>query len=125
MPGSNPGFLQQQNTMRDAVDRRAQLQHLPRHADRVRGANIAQMVNVLQAMILTDGPSDGADADLPRLPDVRAVPGRGVPAGVVRGAELQPWRHRHSGDLGVRRARCRRAAGGGAGQCRCEAGRMR
>ena len=55
-PGSNPGFLQQQNTMRDAVIAALNLNIFMRSADRVRGSNIAQMVNVLQAMILTDGP---------------------------------------------------------------------
>ena len=55
-PGSNPGFLQQQNTMRDAVIAALNLNIFMRHADRVRGTNIAQMANVLQAMILTDGP---------------------------------------------------------------------
>jgi alpha-N-arabinofuranosidase len=55
-PGTNPGFLQQQNTMRDAVIAALNLDIFMRNAARVRGANIAQMVNVLQAMILTDGP---------------------------------------------------------------------
>jgi alpha-N-arabinofuranosidase len=55
-PGSNPGFLQQQNTLRDAVIAALNLNIFMRNADRVRGTNIAQMVNVLQAMILTDGP---------------------------------------------------------------------
>ena len=55
-PGSNPGFLQQQNTLRDAVLAALNLDIFIRNADRVRGANIAQMINVLQAMILTDGP---------------------------------------------------------------------
>lgn len=55
-PGTNPGFLQQQNTLRDAVIAALNLNIFMRNADRVRGANIAQMVNVLQAMILTDGP---------------------------------------------------------------------
>lgn len=54
-PGSNPGFLQQQNSLRDAVIAALNLDIFMRNADRVRGANIAQMVNVLQAMILTDG----------------------------------------------------------------------
>lgn len=57
MPGSNPGFLQQQNTMRDAVIAALNLNIFMRHADRVRGTNIAQMANVLQAMILTEGPT--------------------------------------------------------------------
>ncbi|RZJ44228.1 MAG: alpha-N-arabinofuranosidase [Brevundimonas sp.] len=55
-PGSNPGFLQQQNTLRDAMLATLNLNIFMRHADRVRGTNIAQMANVLQAMILTDGP---------------------------------------------------------------------
>jgi len=55
-PGTNPGFLIQQNTMRDAVLAAVNINIFARHADRVRMANIAQMVNVLQAMILTDGP---------------------------------------------------------------------
>ena len=55
-PGTNPGFLKQQNTLRDAVIAALNLNLFMRNADRVRGANIAQMINVLQAMILTDGP---------------------------------------------------------------------
>jgi alpha-N-arabinofuranosidase len=55
-PGTNPGFLYQQNTMRDALVASTSLDIFNRHADRVRGANIAQMVNVLQAMLLTKGP---------------------------------------------------------------------
>ncbi|MGK6319430.1 alpha-N-arabinofuranosidase [Sphingomonas sp. DT-204] len=55
-PGTNPGFLYQQNTMRDAIVAALNINIFTRHADRVRMANIAQMVNVLQAMILTDGP---------------------------------------------------------------------
>ena len=54
LPGSNPGFLIQQNSMRDAILAALNLNIFARHADRVRGANIAQMVNVLQAMIQTD-----------------------------------------------------------------------
>jgi alpha-L-arabinofuranosidase len=54
-PGSNPGFLVQQNTIRDAVVAATALNIFNSHADRVRGANIAQIVNVLQAMILTQG----------------------------------------------------------------------
>jgi alpha-L-arabinofuranosidase len=55
-PGSNPGFLVQQNSLRDAVLAALNLNIFARHADRVRMANIAQMVNVLQSMIMTDGP---------------------------------------------------------------------
>jgi alpha-N-arabinofuranosidase len=54
LPGSNPGFLAQQNSLRDAVLAALNLNIFARHADRVRMANIAQMINVLQAMILTD-----------------------------------------------------------------------
>ena len=54
LPGSNPGFLVQQNSLRDAVLAALNLNIFARHADRVRMANIAQMVNVLQAMIMTD-----------------------------------------------------------------------
>jgi alpha-N-arabinofuranosidase len=54
LPGSNPGFLLQQNSQRDAILAALNLNIFARHADRVRGANIAQMINVLQAMILTD-----------------------------------------------------------------------
>ncbi len=55
LPGTNPGFLVQQNSLRDAILAALNLDIFARHADRVRGANIAQMVNVLQAMVLTDG----------------------------------------------------------------------
>jgi len=54
LPGTNPGFLVQQNSLRDAVLAALNLNIFARHADRVRMANIAQMVNVLQAMIMTD-----------------------------------------------------------------------
>ena len=54
-PGTNPGFLYQQNTMRDAMVAALTLDIFNSHCDRVVMANIAQMVNVLQAVILTDG----------------------------------------------------------------------
>jgi len=54
LPGSNPGFLVQQNSLRDAILAALNLNIFARHGDRVRMANIAQMVNVLQAMIMTD-----------------------------------------------------------------------
>jgi alpha-N-arabinofuranosidase len=53
-PGTNPGFLYQQNTVRDAVVAALNLNIFHKHAARVRMTNIAQMINVLQAMILTD-----------------------------------------------------------------------
>ena len=54
-PGTNPGFLYQQNTMRDAMVAAITLNIFNRHCDRVVMANLAQMVNVLQAVILTEG----------------------------------------------------------------------
>lgn len=54
-PGTNPGFLYQQNTMRDALVAGINLNLFNKHCDRVKMANIAQMVNVLQAVILTEG----------------------------------------------------------------------
>ncbi|MDR2119289.1 MAG: alpha-N-arabinofuranosidase [Tannerella sp.] len=53
-PGTNPGFLYQQNTLRDAIVAGINLNIFNQHADRVKMANIAQTVNVLQAVILTD-----------------------------------------------------------------------
>lgn len=53
-PGTKPGFLYQQNTLRDAIAAAINLNIFNRHCDRVTMANIAQMINVLQAMILTD-----------------------------------------------------------------------
>ncbi|RBM17559.1 alpha-N-arabinofuranosidase [Streptomyces sp. PT12] len=54
-PGTNPGFLFQQNTLRDALVASTHFDIFHRHAERLFMANIAQTVNVLQAMILTDG----------------------------------------------------------------------
>ena len=53
--GTNPGFLYQQNTMRDAMVAALSLNAFNRHAGRVHMANIAQLANVLQAVILTEG----------------------------------------------------------------------
>jgi alpha-N-arabinofuranosidase len=54
-PGTDPGFLYQQNTLRDALVAGLTLNIFNNRADRVRMANLAQLVNVLQAPILTDG----------------------------------------------------------------------
>lgn len=54
-PGTNPGFLYQQNTMRDALVAGINLNLFNKHSERVRMANIAQLVNVLQSVILTEG----------------------------------------------------------------------
>jgi alpha-N-arabinofuranosidase len=53
-PGTDPGFLYQQNTLRDALAAALTLNIFNEHCDRVRMANLAQIVNVLQALILTD-----------------------------------------------------------------------
>lgn len=55
-PGTNPGFLYQQNTMRDALTAGIHLNLFHKHCDRIKMANLAQVVNVLQAVILTEGP---------------------------------------------------------------------
>jgi alpha-L-arabinofuranosidase len=54
-PGTNPGFLYQQNTLRDALIAALSLHVFNNHCERVRMANLAQTVNVLQAVLLTDG----------------------------------------------------------------------
>lgn len=56
-PGTNPGHLYQQNTMRDAMVAALSLNVFQRHTDRVRMTNIAQVANVLQSMVLTRGDS--------------------------------------------------------------------
>jgi len=53
-PGRDMGALYQQSTLRDAIVAAVNLNIFNSHADRVRMANIAQMVNVLQAVVLTD-----------------------------------------------------------------------
>ena len=53
--GTKGGFLYQQNTLRDAVSAAIFLNTFNNHCDRVKMSNIAQINNVLQAMILTDG----------------------------------------------------------------------
>jgi alpha-N-arabinofuranosidase len=54
-PGTNPGFLYQQNTLRDALVAGLHFNIFNNHADRVFMANIAQTINVLQSVILTEG----------------------------------------------------------------------
>jgi alpha-L-arabinofuranosidase len=61
-PGTNPGFLYQQNTLRDAMVAAVNLNIFNNHCDRVRMANIAQTINVLQAVVLTK------DAQIVRTP---------------------------------------------------------
>lgn len=55
LPGTKDGFLQQQNTVRDALVAGINLNIFNNHADRISMANIAQIVNVLQSVILTKG----------------------------------------------------------------------
>jgi alpha-N-arabinofuranosidase len=52
-PGTNPAFLYQQNTMRDAMIAGLSMNIFNNRCDRVRMANLAQTVNVLQAPVLT------------------------------------------------------------------------
>ena len=59
-PGTNPGFLRQGNTLRDALVAAVHLNIFAKHTERVKMSAIAQMVNVLQAMILTEDPAKGA-----------------------------------------------------------------
>jgi alpha-L-arabinofuranosidase len=54
-PGTNPGFLYQQNSLRDALIAGINLNIFNNHNDRVHMANIAQTINVLQSVILTEG----------------------------------------------------------------------
>lgn len=54
-PGTNPGFLYQQNTLRDALVAGITLNIFNNHSDRVKVANLAQVANVLQAVVLTEG----------------------------------------------------------------------
>jgi len=96
--GTNPGFLYQQNTLRDALVASVHLDAFHRHAERVVMANIAQTVNVLQAMILTD-PDTGALVLTPTYhvfamnrghhdADALAVHLKDVPTRSVDGTEL-------------------------------------
>lgn len=55
-PGTNPRFLYQQNSLRDALIAGSTLNIFNNHCDRVKMAQLAQTVNVLQALILTEGP---------------------------------------------------------------------
>src|SRR4029079_14541327 len=54
-PGTNPGSLYQQNSLRDALVAGTTLNIFNNHCDRVKMANLAQTINVLQSIILTEG----------------------------------------------------------------------
>src|SRR5512137_731506 len=53
--GTSPAFLFQQNSLRDALVAATTLNIFNRHADKIVMSNIAQTINVLQAMVLTQG----------------------------------------------------------------------
>ena len=74
--GTAANHLWQQNTLRDAVVAAVTLDTFHRHADKLVMANIAQVANVLQAMVLTDGGPHVPHADLPRVRHVPVAPGR-------------------------------------------------
>ena len=63
-PGTNPGFLYQQNTIRDAVSAGISLNIFNNHSDRVRMANLAQTVNVSASPYSDERRSNDSDADL-------------------------------------------------------------
>ena len=104
-PGTNPGFLYQQNTMRDALVAAVTLNIFNNHCDRVKMACIAQMVNVLQAVLLTEGPKmiktptwyvfhmyrdhQGAQALPVKAEGVGAVGGSKMPAVQVSASKLE------------------------------------
>ena len=75
-PGTNPGFLYQQNTMRDALLAAMTLDVFNKHCDRVVMANIAQTVNVLQAVVLTEGDQMVLTPHLSRVRPVQGASGR-------------------------------------------------
>ena len=95
-PGTNPRFLYQQNTLRDALVAGITLNIFNKHSDRVRVACLAQTVNVLQAVILTEGERmlrtptyhvmrmyrhhQGAELLESNLTDVKTVGGEAYPA---------------------------------------------
>jgi alpha-L-arabinofuranosidase len=73
-PGTNPGFLEQQNSQRDAIIAALNINIFARHADRVRMANVAQ---------------DDPHADLPRLSHVRAFSGCAADTHTLRRGQLR------------------------------------
>ena len=103
LPGSNPGFLVQQNSMRDAILAALNLNIFARHADRVRMANIAQMINVLQSMILTDKEKMVLTPTYYVFQDVRAVPRRDLCTGHFRRWHLHERQH-HPATRGCHRS---------------------
>ena len=78
-PGTIPGHLYQQNTLRDAFVASLSFDIFHKYTDRLKMANIAQIVNVLQSMILTKGKRHGADSHLLCIQDVQCTPGCHLP----------------------------------------------
>ena len=87
-PGTNPGFLFQQNNLRDAMLAAVNLNIFNNHADRVKMANIAQMVNVLQSLILNHGKSDGTNTNLLCFQNVQSTSERNTHSGYINLPEL-------------------------------------
>ena len=75
-PGTNPGFLYQQNSLRDAIVASLNFNIFARHTDRLRGANIAQMVNVLPVDAPHRRRQDGEDPNLLGVRHVQGLSGR-------------------------------------------------
>ena len=90
-PGRNPRFLWQQNTLRDALVAATTLNIFNNHADKVVMSNIAQTINVLQAVDPDARGQDAGHADRPRVRDVRAASGG---AGGAHGARRTADRFR-------------------------------
>ena len=101
-PGSNPAFLVQDNTLRDALVAATNFHIFQRHADRVRMAAIAQMVNVLQSMIRTDGPKMLLTPTYYAFLMYQPFQGR---VGAAGHHQLTGLRGRHKQDAGGRRDR--------------------
>ena len=83
--------------MRDAVIAALNLNIFMRNADRVRGANIAQMINVLQAMILTDGPKMVLTPTYHVYQMYVPFQDATLRSGDLRSGRVQPRRHQHPG----------------------------
>ena len=93
LPGSNPGFLVQQNSMRDAILAALNLNIFARHADRVRMRQHRADDQCAAGNDHDGQRKDGSDADLLRFQNVCAVSGRDVCAGHFQCRHLYAWRH--------------------------------
>ena len=93
-PGTNPGFLYQQNSLRDAIVAGINLNIFNNHSDRVQMANLAQTVNVLQSVILTDGEKMLRTPHLTGLLPLQGTPGCHPPARLVNLQQISAWGNR-------------------------------